>query len=343
MDAPARRPWGLLLAVLLAAACEQAPPAGRLLVTSGFTDQVFVLDASTGTVLDSLSMDRRPGERDEPHGVAVAPDGLHWYATLSHGEPTLWKFESEGNRLVGRVTLPTTGASRVRLSPDGTLAAVPDYWRAGYGEPGRVAIVRTDDLTVVGTPEVCAAPHDAVFSPDGDRIAVTCAQGAGVVILGAPAFVPSARNDLFADPEARPRPMNATWTDDGQRLLVSLMGRGSIADIDLSTGEWTEIPSGANPAQIEMTGDGGWIVAANRGDRSLSLLPMNGGEPRTITIPGAHPHGVALGPGAAVAYVTYEGDVNTPGGVVAVDIESGSILWHTPLGSYTLGVAYLGG
>jgi hypothetical protein len=78
------------LPLLLAVGSCDAPPhdRGRLLVTSGFTDQVFVLDAATGAVLDSLSLDRRPGERDEPHGVAVAPDGRLWYATLSHGEAT---------------------------------------------------------------------------------------------------------------------------------------------------------------------------------------------------------------------------------------------------------------
>jgi len=322
---------------------DSARPPDRLLVTSGFTDQVFVVDAATGAVLDSLSVDRRPGERDEPHGVAVAPDGRHWYVTLGHGEPTLWKYETDGNRLVGRLTLPTTGASRARISPDGSLAAVPDYWRAGGREASQVAIVRTLDLTVVAAPEVCAAPHDAVFSPSGDRIVVTCSQGDGVVILDAESWEVSARHALTDDAGSSVRPMNAVWTADGHRVLVSLMGRASIMDLDLSTGDRTEIPCGAGPAQLELSPDGTWLVVANRGAASVSLIRLESGETVTVDIPGGHPHGVAFGNDPDVAYVTYEGDVNTPGGVVALDIPSGSILWHTPLGVFTLGVAFLAG
>ena len=40
--------------VILTTACSPVP-GERLLVTSGFTDQIFVLDARTGRVTDSLS------------------------------------------------------------------------------------------------------------------------------------------------------------------------------------------------------------------------------------------------------------------------------------------------
>ena len=76
--------------------------------------------------------------------------------------------------------------------------------------------------------------------------------------------------------------------------------------------------------------------------RMVSVVPTGRGGPVTVDMPGAHPHGVAFGTSPDVAYVTYEGDVNSPGGVVAVDLRSGSILWHTALGTFTLGVAFLG-
>jgi len=341
MGARGRGLHRLLPLAFILAACQPAADPGRLLVTSGFTDQVFVLDATTGELLDSLSLDRRPGELDEPHGVAVAGDGRHWYATLAHGEPTLWKYETDGNHLVGRVSLPTTGASRVRLSPDGELAAVPDYWRAGGGDVSKVAIVRTEDLMVVATPDVCAAPHDAVFSPSGDRIAVTCSLGDGVVILDVETLEVRARHALTDEPGSGIRPMNAAWRADGRRLFVSLMGRGSVADLDVSTGEWTETSSGARPAQLELSPDGAWLLVANRGAASVSLVAQSDGRTVTVEVPGAHPHGVAFGRTSDVAYVTYEGAVDTPGGVVAVDVLSGSILWHVPLGVFTLGVAFL--
>jgi DNA-binding beta-propeller fold protein YncE len=338
-----RLPGLVALPLLLAlGSCEDSPvEGGSLLVTSGFTDQVFVLDAVRGEVLDSLSLDRRPGERDEPHGVAVASDGRHWYATLSHGEPTLWKYEAAGHRLVGRLTLPTAGASRVRLSPDGTLAAVPDYWRSGPGEVGRVAVVRTENLTVAGTPLVCEAPHDAVFSPSGDRIAVTCSRGAEVIVLDAGQLTVSGRYPVADAALPPPRPMNAAWSTDGERLWVSLMGRGSVVELELETGRRVERSTGAAPAQLALSPDERWLAVANRGDASLSLLSLGAEGGRRVPVPGAHPHGVAFDPKRPVVYLTYEGDVNTPGGVLAVEATQGRVLWHRPLGVFTLGVAYL--
>lgn len=350
----------ILTALLLSAACAGDPDGGMLLVTSGFTDQVFVVDAHSGSVLDSLELDRRPGERDEPHGVAVAPDGNHWYATLSHGEPTLWKYESADLRLVGRVTLPTTGASRVRLSPDGATAVVPDYWLAGSGAVSRIAVVKTHDLTVTATPEVCPAPHDAVFSPDGRRLAVTCALGDGVVILDAATLEVVGRQALADGPQgaaqageelppgeggvgaASPvRPMNAAWSPDGNTLWVSLMGRGTVVALSVATGARVRHPVGARPAQLEVSPDGSRVVVANRGDATVSVIDVRYGTARTVEMPGAHPHGVAFGTDPSVAFVTYEGDVETAGGVVALDLDAGALLWHTPVGIFTLGVAHL--
>ena len=83
------------------------------------TDEVLELDAATGSIVQRISVDRRPREIDEPHGIAVAPDGQHWYVSLAHGNPSLWKFERAGNRLVGRLTLDMPGAARIAITPDG--------------------------------------------------------------------------------------------------------------------------------------------------------------------------------------------------------------------------------
>ena len=69
-------------AALLASACGGSPEVSpedtpRLYVTSGLPDEVRVLDARDGTLLRTVSVDRRGGETDEPHGVTVSPDGRH--------------------------------------------------------------------------------------------------------------------------------------------------------------------------------------------------------------------------------------------------------------------------
>ncbi|MGI9626473.1 MAG: YncE family protein, partial [Longimicrobiales bacterium] len=197
---------GALVASL--SGCLEVPTVqgGKVYVTSGFEDRIYVLDARTGTITDTVVVDRRRGEIDEPHGIAVAPTGDHWYATLSHGDPTLWKFETGTDRLVGRVTLPQSGASRIGVSPDGLLGVVPDYFR-GEAERSSVTLLGLTGLEVIHTAEPCRAPHDAQFSPDGTKVAIACALGDEVVVVdGATLEVLDRYSTGMGS-----RPMNLVW------------------------------------------------------------------------------------------------------------------------------------
>ena len=132
--------------------------------------------------------------------------------------------------------------------------------------------------------------------------------------------------------------MNASWSDDGQLLFVSLMGRGAVARIDLGSGVVSRLEVGAQPAQVAVAGER--LIVAERGARSVTVLDPSKLSGLLVTSPGAHPHGVARSPDGRVAYVTYEGDVDSEGGVWAFDIVTGAFLWERPLGIYTLGIAY---
>lgn len=338
--ASARSTWraaAAALAMVALASCSDTP-SGRLLVTSGFTDQIFVLDAENGGILDSLSLDRRPGERDEPHGIEVSRDGRYFYATLAHGEPSLWKYEVEGLRLVGRVTLPTNGASRVRLSPDGSIAAVPDYWLSGGGDVSRIAFVRTHDLAILATPAVCAAPHDAAFSEDGRWIAVPCTLSDEVVLLDGSDFT---ERERFTVGDPGTRPLNAAWTT-ATEFVVTLQGTGGLTTLNVTAGVIGFGFAADRPAQVTVSETTGVLAIANRGDGTVTLS-LAGSPEKRVPIEGAHPHGVAFGKDPNVVYVTFEGDTGTRGGVVAIDIAAAEVVWHTEIGVFTLGVAYLPG
>jgi len=320
------------------------------LVASAFSDRILVLDAATGAPRDSVTIDPRPFEVDQPHGLAAAPDGRHWYATVAHGEATLWKYELPGSRLVGRVKLGIAGAARIGITPDGRRAFVPDYYRDGGATPSEVAVVELEDLTVSRRLTVCGGPHDAEVAPDGRLVAVTCSTSDEVVLLDTGTLEEVRRFVLGHDGGGVPcgagasgvKPLNLVWAPAGDWLYVTLARAGRVQALARSGGAGPSVEVGAGPAQLALTPDGGTLVVANRGDGSVSLVGLSPLiERRRIDLGVDHPHGVALSPDGGTAFVGFEGATTSLGGVVALEIATGEVLWRRRAGRYDLGVIYL--
>ncbi|UCF21268.1 MAG: YncE family protein [Gemmatimonadota bacterium] len=341
----------MLIAVTLHA-CGSSNQGGgesfeaRLYVTSGATDEVLQLDPRDGRITGSFSLERRRDEIDGPHGIVVAPDGRHWYATLSHGEPTLWKFERPGDRLVGRVGLGTKGAARIGVTPDGSRGFIPDYYRSGQGRPSAMAVVNLSDLSIVARPTLCPAPHDAQVQPSGELVAVACSMSDEVVVLDVASLGQVDRFfvDTLPGPAGLPRfkPLNLVWSPDGATLYVALHAAGEIRAFSIQGEPLGVAAVGPGPAQIAIADNGRTLVTANRNDASVSILRLPELQERArIDIGRPHPHGVALGKGGKLAYVTYEGDVGSSGGVVAIDLETMEPVWTAEAGAFTLGIVYV--
>jgi len=342
--------WAILTLLVLAG-CDtvtSSSPAGtgRLYITSGATDEVLLIDPSDGRTLKTFSLDVRRDDVDEPHGIEVAPDGSHWYATVSHGDPTLWKFELPEDRLVGRVALGTYGAARIGITPDGQRGFIPDYYRSGQGQPSGLAVVDLFNLEIIARPTICPAPHDAQVDPAGQLVAITCTLSDEIVLLDVESLQEVDR--FFVDAEPGPagtprfKPLNLVWSSDGETLYVALHLDGTVRAYDLEGNVLATAAVGAGPAQIALAPDGVTLVTANRGDQSVSILDLPAlTERQRVPLAGAHPHGVVIDPADGIAYVTYEGDVQSPGGVVAVELAAGTVLWSVEAGAYTLGVAFV--
>ncbi len=342
----------VLIGLALVAGCDSnavgpdTANLARLYITSGATDEVVLLNAADGSILKRISTERRRDEVDEPHGIAVSPDGRHWYLTLAHGEPTLWKFEIPGDRLVGRVELGTYGAARIGITPDGRRAFIPDYYRSGQGLPSALAVVELGDLSVVATPTVCAAPHDAQVDPSGRRVAIACSLSDEVVILDVATLDLITR--FFVDSQPGPpgaprfKPLNLLWSPGGDVLYVGLFAAGAIAAFDAQGSLVGSVSVGAGPAQLALSRDGRTLASANRNDASISLIDLPTMSERTrVPLGRPHPHGITFDSTDRIAFVTYEGDTAQSGGVVAVDASRGEIVWAAEAGAFTLGVVYL--
>ncbi len=331
---------------------EASPHTARLYVTSGLTDQVIRLDPETGAVVSTFDLDMRRDEVDEPHGVTISPDGRHWYVTVAHGNPTLWKFELPDDRLVGRLSMGSKGAAKVGVTPDGRFAFVPDYDRAGTGAVSEVTVIRTEDLQLLGRVEVCPAPHDAQVSPDGSLVGVTCSLSDELAFLDPATLDVVHRFVVGPEPgppgEPRYKPLNLVWTPDGRFVHVTLSAAALIRTFSLEGDAVAEVPVGDGPAQLASALDGGILVTANRLDRTASVVEVSfspAGKPRLeerrrLELDVPYPHGVALTPDGGKAFVTYEGEPGRAAGVVAVSTGDGAIAWMAEVGAYLLGAAY---
>lgn len=139
--------------------------------------------------------------------------------------------------------------------------------------------------------------------------------------------------------------MNAAWSPGGRHFYVTVAGTGAVRAFS-RTGD----PEGAveveqGPAQIAGAASRRVFVVANRQGGSVSVLyPATLSDVRRFELAGAaFPHGVTLDSAGEMAYLTGEGRVGEPGGVAAVRIEPGEVLWRCEVGILNQWVAYLPG
>ena len=169
-----------LLAPWVAAPAQAPAPPTRtyyVYVVSEATDQIQLLRfGSGGLTLDhALTTGALPTDVDGPHGIAVAPDGKHYFVSIGHGAPygSLWKYSTGDDKVGRRVELGLFPAT-VAVSPDGYLAYVVNFNLYGDKVPSSVSVVATDEMAEIKRITTCTMPHGSRLSPDGSRHYSAC-------------------------------------------------------------------------------------------------------------------------------------------------------------------------
>lgn len=274
-----------LLLAPLSAAPAQAPatqPPTRtyyVYVVSEATDQVQLLRFGPGglTLDHALTTGTLPTDVDGPHGIAVAPDGKHYFVSIGHGSPygSLWKYTTGDDKVGRRVELGLFPAT-VSVSPDGYLAYVVNFNLYGDKVPSSVSVVATDEMAEIKRIPTCTMPHGSRLSPDGSRHYSACMMDDMLVEIdtrkmvvaryfvvkkgqekgfsgppfpvvaaaaAAPAQPASAGHDMSHGMEP-PKPgdvsCSPTWAQpsaDGRRVFVACNKASDIAEIDVAS--WT--------------------------------------------------------------------------------------------------------
>lgn len=377
---------GLLAAALLVGGPE--PPALRqeslagpdrdylVFVGSEVTDEVALVRFGPGgaRVERVTVVGVNPVEPDGPHGVAVSPDGRHFFVSTAHGLPFgyLWKYETASGRLAGRVELGLFPAS-MQVSPDGHYVYVANFNLHGEMEPSSVSIVAVGEMVEVARVETCTMPHGSRFNAAGTRQYSTCMMDEALVEIDATTFE-VARHFLLtkgsehgmsgapgsgerrtggadhaghgmADPAAGNVKCSPTWATpsvDGRSVFVACNAANDIAEVDVAS--WTlkrRIPGGNGVYNLGVTRDGRRLIATNKRGQSVSVIDIASGRTeKEIATLRRVVHGVAVSDDDRYAFISVEGVGSEPGTLEVIDLRSLERVASVDLGQMAGGVDF---
>ena len=343
-----------------AAGSTRPEPAADYLffVASEGNDRIALMrfGKSGARVERDFRMGINPTELLGPHGIAVSPDGRHYYVTTAHGTPNgaLWKYTTAGDSLLGRVELGAFPAT-VQVSPDGAYVYVVNFNL--YGDPVRssVSIVYADQLVEVTRVPTCVMPHGSRLNPQGTKHYSVCMMNdvlveidtrqfgvsrhfmlgkgrehgmTGPVTIGGGAAMAGHDMSHGAEP-AKPgdATCSPTWAQpsaDGARVFVACNKANDIVEIDVATWRMTRrIPTGDGVYNLAATRDGKLLVGTNKRGQSVSVIDIaSGKELGRIPTTRKVASGVALSSDDRYAFVTVEGIGAQPGTVDIIDLGS---------------------
>jgi DNA-binding beta-propeller fold protein YncE len=322
-------------------------------VASEATDEVALVrfGPAGGRVERRTSVGIHPADPDGPHGLAIAPDGRHYYVSTAHGVPNgyLWKYTTDGDRLVGQAELGRFPAS-LQIAPNGRYAFVANFNLYGEMAPSSVSVVDTDAMVEVARLDTCAMPHGSRVDPSGARHWSVCMMDDVLVeidarqlevvrhfmltpggehgMVGAPHEMAGAADMAghgMTAPAAGPSRCSPTWAAPapaGARLYVACNGSSDVVEIDVASWRMLRrIPAGDGVYNVAVTRDGGTLVATEKRAGSVSLIDLATGAV-LARIPTLRPvvHGIALSDDGRYAFVSVEGMGAEPGTVEMIDL-----------------------
>jgi len=324
----------------------------RLYVANESSDLVsrVVFDREGGARVErEIPVGVMPADTDGPHGVAVAPDGEHWYVTIAHGTPDgwLWKLVAGADTLVSRTPLGRFPAS-MGLSPDGRFVFVANFNLHGDPVPSTLSVVFAPDLSEVTRLPSCVMPHGSRTNLAGTRHYHVCMHSDQLVEVDLSSFSVSARysvsphgggrlaveddgggaDHVTAGHAAAGHACAPTWVAPGRGdraeryVYVACNGSDEVLEVDVV--EWSvprRFPVGPAPYNLEVTPDGERLVVTLKGGSRIAVLDLGAGVLlRELETSRPVPHGVVVSPDGRYAFVSNESVGGTPGTLDVFDL-----------------------
>lgn len=294
---------------------------------------------------------------DGPHGVAIAPDGAHYYVTTAHGLPggILWKFRTADDAPLARATLGPFPAT-AQVSPDGYYVWVVNFNLHGDMVTSSVSAVEASEMIEVARIPTCTMPHGSRLNASGTRHYSACMMDEMLVEIDTRRFAVARHFFLTAGKEmgmagAPPRRgpdahaghdggghgmeppapgdigCSPTWAQpspDGRRVWVACNKSSELIEIDVA--EWRllrRIPAGDGIYNLAITADGSRIVATNKRGQSVSVFDAESGrELARIPTTRRVVHGAAISADDRYAFISNEGVGSEKSTVDIIDLRA---------------------
>ena len=313
-------------------------PDGKLLLTSGKSHDLVVVDPATGEIRQRLGLPGdgledtnaavsthilKPEKEDQVSftGLVFSPDGSRIYLSNVKGSIKLFAVDADHKvTALGGFPLPESGAPRRKKEIPAGLAVSPDsrklYVALNLGN--RLAELDARTGAVLRTFDVGALPYD-------------------VVLAGHKAYVSNWGGRRPApDSVTGPAGRGTTVRVDPVRFIAS---EGSVSVVDLAAGKvLSEIPVGLHASALALTPDGRHLFVANAGSDSVSVIDTRKDvvvetitlrwEPNDIF--GCSPNALAVDAGGKTLYVGH-GTQNAIG-VVAFNPGKSKLIGLIPTG-----------
>lgn len=278
-------------------------------------------------------------EIEGPHGLAVSPDGQHWFVSLAHGQPfgKVVRYATGTDEKTGEVTLDLFPAT-MAISPLTGLLHVVNFNLHGPMTRSVISVVDPEVMVEVGRTTTGVMPHGSHFGPAGDRhYSVAMMSGE---LFEQDALSLQVRRRLPLGDDVRP-----TWVALHPALPVAYVaGNGTHEILEVNLDSWQvarRFDAAGAPYNLAVTPDGQYVVATLKGAQAVGLYGTDSGE-EYARIETAQPvtHGVVVAPDNRYAFVTSEGIGHVSGAVDAIDLDDRSIVASTATGQQTGGIAF---
>ena len=325
-------------------------PDGQRLVTAGKTPELVVIEPATGKILQRVMLPSDSDKDPAPDavsthmlkpdnegqvsftGLVFSPDGTRIYLANVNGSIKVFGVEN-GTNVVGlfSISLPPANAPDRKPEIPAGIAVTPDGKRLYVcgNLSNRLLELDTSNGRLLRTWDVGVAPYDVVLAGNKAYVSNWGGRRPDATSLTGPA---GRGTFVRVDP------------------VRHIASEGSVSVIDLAAGgtaagRQTEILTGLHASALALTPNGRWLVVANAGSDTLSVLDTRtdrivetiGMRQNPADLFGAQPNALAFDPSGkklfvcngsqnAVAVIDFEPGQSKPRGLIPVGWFPGAII-----------------